>query len=277
MSSLLAVPVECRGPFKGNLYLSDRLDGSEFSENDVETLLRFATQVALAIDNQHLHGRLRELAVAEERARIARELHDGTAQVLSYVNVKAQAVREHLDSGRGAEAAAQLDQLARAAREVYADVRGGILTLRQAAAAERSLAERVRALVEEWRTEAGLGVELSLDGELALEPESEVQALRIVGEALANVRKHARAQRVVVGLSAVGEAVRLSIEDDGSGFEPGDLPPADLPRFGLQTMTERARLLGGSLRIESRRGGPTRVTAELPRRLGARSAGGKLS
>ncbi|MCG8461602.1 MAG: GAF domain-containing protein, partial [Holophagales bacterium] len=77
--SLLAVPVICRGPFRGNLYLSERLDGKPFTKLDEETLIRFASQTAIAVDNAHLHARVRSLAVVEERLRLSREMHDGQA------------------------------------------------------------------------------------------------------------------------------------------------------------------------------------------------------
>ncbi|MDX1645285.1 MAG: GAF domain-containing protein, partial [Thermoanaerobaculia bacterium] len=123
MSSLLAVPITCKSPFRGNLYVADKTTADEFSPEDEETLVRFATEAAIAIDNAHLHQRLRHLAVAEERALLAREMHDGMAQVLAYVNTKAQAVKRFLERGKSEQAAEQLDQLAAAAREVYTDVR----------------------------------------------------------------------------------------------------------------------------------------------------------
>lgn len=264
MKSLLAVPVECRGPFRGNLYLSDRIDRREFTEGDAETLQRFATQVGIAIDNQFLNRRLRDLAVAEERARISRDLHDGTAQVLAYVNAKAQAVREHLVAGNGAAAATQLDQLAAAAREVYSEVRKGIVTLREAAQQERSFAEELRALATSWASESGVELDLELDEALALQPEVEIQLLRVAGEALNNVRRHAGARRVRVRLAREDERVRLEIEDDGVGFDPQAPPPAPLPRFGLRSMQERVELVGGHLQLDSRNGGPTRVSVDLP-------------
>ncbi len=266
MKSLLAVPVECRGPFRGNLYLSDRVDRREFSEEDAETLQRFATQVGIAIDNQFLNRRLRELAVAEERSRISRDLHDGTAQVLAYVNTKAQAAREYLASDRRDEAIQQLDQLATAAREVYAEVRRGIVTLRDAARQERSFAEGLRALAEHWQDEVGVTVEHQLDPEVRIEPEAEIQLLRIASEALTNARKHARASRVVLVLETAREGIRLSVEDDGCGFDPAEPRQGERPGFGLHTMRERAESIGGTLRVESRPGGPTRMVAELPER-----------
>ena len=266
MRSLLAVPVDCQGPFRGNLYLAEKTGAAEFSEQDSETLVRFATQVAIAIDNHFLNRRLRELAVAEERARIARDLHDGTAQVLAYVNTKAQAVREYMSSGKTTEAAAQLDELARAAREVSTDVREGILGLRAAAQEDRSLAEALRALITGWSRDAGIEAQLAADEGVRLEPDRELQLLRIVQEALANVRKHSAARQVRVVLRRSLDAVEMEIEDDGGGFDPESLPRAELPRFGLATMAERARAMGGHFEVDSRPGGPTRLRIELPLR-----------
>jgi len=104
MHSLLAVPVICSGPFRGNLYLSQKLDGEPFSAEEEDTLARFASQAGIAVDNAHLHAQVGTLAVAQERLRLAHEMHDGQAQVLAYVNTKAQAVEELLRSGRSEEA-----------------------------------------------------------------------------------------------------------------------------------------------------------------------------
>ena len=129
----LAVPIDCQGPHSGNLHLTEKVSAAEFSAEDEQSLVRFATTAAIAIDNAHLHQKLSRLAVAEERLCIAHEMHDGLAQVLAYVNTKAQAVREFLKTGRTVQAEQQLEQLAAAAREVYADVRESIIGLRTAA------------------------------------------------------------------------------------------------------------------------------------------------
>src|SRR5204862_5198641 len=130
MRTLLAVPIGGSSPFKGNLYLTEKGDGRPFTADDEASLVRFATAAALAIDNAHASRGRRLVAVAEERLRIAREMHDGLAQVLAYVNTKAQAVNEFLALGDVDEARRQLDQLAAAAREVATDAREGILSLR---------------------------------------------------------------------------------------------------------------------------------------------------
>ncbi len=155
MGSLLAVPITCKSPFRGNLYVADKTTADEFSPEDEETLVRFGTEAEIAIDNALLHQRLRHLAVAEERALLAREMHDGMAQVLAYVNTKAQAVKRFLERGRTEQAAEQLDQLAAAAREVYTDVREGILALRSQPLEGRAFGEVLEEFVARWREQSG--------------------------------------------------------------------------------------------------------------------------
>lgn len=264
MRSLLAVPVDCRGPFHGNLYLADKIGEREFPQSDAETLQRFATQVAIAIDNHFVSRRLRELAVAEERARIARDLHDGTAQILAYVKTKAQVVREYFDAGKTDLARAHLDELSTAASDVLTDVREDILGLRIAGESGRSLAESLRGVLAAWRDQTGVSADLSVDDALRLAPERELQLLRIIQEALANVRKHAGARHLQLTMRREGDQLALEVLDDGVGFDPAAPPPAELERFGLSTMRERAEVLSGWLRVESQPGGPTRVVAQIP-------------
>ncbi len=220
MRSLLAVPINCKGPFKGNLYLSDKRSGDAFSGDDEETLERFAAQAALAIDNAHLHAQVGDLAVAQERLRIAHEMHDGLAQVLGYVNTKVQAANEYLRRGKSEEAKQQLRELADSAREAYTDVRESIIGLRALPNAERSLTDALREFVERWREQSGVAAELSIEPDLRLRPAVELQLIRIVQESLTNIRKHARATKARVDLRREGERLRVTIADDGTGFRP---------------------------------------------------------
>lgn len=264
MHSLLAVPIICKGPFRGNLYVTEKKTATEFSEEDENTLVRFATSASIAIDNAHLNLRLRSLAVAEERVRIARELHDGMAQVLAYVNTKAQAVKAYLDKGRTQEAGEQLEQLATAARDVYADAREGITALRTQMGPNQPLSAALQDYIKRWETQSGIPAELKLDGDLDLSPSVELQLLRVIQEALANARKHSGATKAVVSLHHSGGMIETSIEDDGSGFDPAIRSRAAFPRFGLAIMRERAESIGGSLEIDSAPGGGTRVRIRVP-------------
>lgn len=265
MKSLLAVPIPSRGGFRGNFYMSDKLDAAEFSARDEETLMRFAVAAANAIDSAALHEKLSSLAIAEERVRIAHELHDGMAQVLAYVNTKAQAVQELLARGRGADAEAQLEQLASAAREVYADAREGILGLRSGGP-DVPLGKALTEYLEHWRHQSGVEVEAEglEDESFALGAMAELQLMRIVQEALANVRKHAHASRVRVVFERDRDRVVATVSDDGRGFEPENINRRGFPRFGLATMRERAESVGALLRVDSGPSGGTRVRVELP-------------
>jgi len=264
MQSLLAVPVVCKGPFRGNLYLADKNDAPEFSAEDEDTLVRFATTAAIAIDNAYLHQRLNTLAVAEERLRIAHEMHDGLAQVLAYVNTKAQVVKELLRTDRSDDAARHLDELASAAREVYGDVRESIIGLRNAALPGRSLGDALHDYARSWEAQYGIVCRLKIDRDIRLPDNAELQLQRIVQESLANVRKHAQARHVDLTLQRTDSTVVATVQDDGLGFNPDLLGRAEFPRFGLSTMRERAESIGAAVRLDSSPGQGTRLTIEIP-------------
>ncbi|KAB2964022.1 MAG: GAF domain-containing sensor histidine kinase [Thermoanaerobaculia bacterium] len=266
MGSLLAVPILCSAPFRGNLYLAEKEHEPEFSAEDEQTLSRFATQSALAIDGAYLHVSQRSLAVAEERLRIAHEMHDGLAQVLASVNATAQAVREYLRAGRIDEATAQLDRLAAAAREVLTEVREGILALRAAGRTDRGMADILRDFVQQWQDQTGIEARVEVADGFLLPSDAELQVVRIAQESLANVRKHARAKAVAVTLEGGDGELRLEVRDDGRGFDPAAAGSSIPPRFGLATMRERAQAIGGRLAIDSSPGGGTCVTLRVPLR-----------
>lgn len=259
MHSLLAVPIPCKGPFLGNLYLTE----GEFTADDEETLVRFALQAALAIDNAHLHEQVADLAVAQERLRIAHEMHDGLAQVLGYVNTKVQAAEMYLKREKVEEAGAQLRELATSARQAYSDVRESIVGLRTLPGPDRSLAEVLREYLDRWEEMSRVGTSLRIDSSVQLRPSQELQIVRIVQEALTNVRKHAKATQARVEIAREGGKLVALIADDGLGFNAAARARGEFPQFGLSTMRERAESIGGTLTIDSAPGGGTRVRFEL--------------
>ncbi len=264
MHSLLAVPIVCKGPFRGNLYVTEKKSLPDFSDEDEHTLVRFATSAAIAIDNAHLNQKLRSLAVAEERVRIAGELHDGMAQVLAYVNTKAQAVKAYLDKDRPEQASEQLEQLAAAARDVYTDAREGIMALRTQVGPDQPFSDALEEYLSRWETQSGIDAKLEIEGDLDLSPTVELQLLRIIQESMANARKHSGATTTRVALRQADGFILGSIEDDGSGFDPSIRSRAAFPRFGLAIMRERAESIGGSLEVDTSPGKGTRVKIRLP-------------
>ena len=241
--------------------------GRRYGVDDVEMLSSLASQAAIALENDRLQRELREMAVRGERERIAREMHDGLAQVLGYVNTKSQAAAELLAVGRVDAARVQLSELAVAARSVYVDVREAILGLSSPIPPDRGL---VGAL-EEYATRFAEASKLVTLVEapdsvrsLVLAPDVQAQLFRIVQEALTNVRKHAAAQRVVVSFAMEEDSLVVQVEDDGRGMGGGATPAEDWPHYGMRTMQERAATVGADLRIEAVEPQGTRVVVRVP-------------
>jgi len=267
MKSFLGVPVISKGEVLGNLYLADKEDGGEFSAEDEELLTMFATQAAIAIENARLYAQVQTLATLTERERIAREIHDSLAQVLTYVHTKSQAVGELLRRGDLETATAQLEQLTETAFEVYADVREAILGLRTTVGRDRDLFSALEEYLQRFTEQSGIQVTLEVTPgpeAFPFRPECEIQLLRIVQEALTNVRKHAYATQAWIRFAVNGPWAVVTIEDNGRGFDPDHPRRSPWPCFGLQTMRERAEAIGGSLEVESRPGQGTQVTARIP-------------
>lgn len=264
MRSLLAVPVTCKSPFLGNIYLSEKLDGALFTTDDEETLERFAVQAAIAIDNAHLHAQAEEIATARERLRIAHEMHDGIAQVLGYVNTKVQAAKQYFRLGKTDEGNAQLEQLAVSARQAYSDVRESIVGLRTLPGSDRTLVDVLAEFLLHWKDQSGIETELAIDPALRLQASIELQIVRIIQESLTNVRKHARATRARVDVRRQDGQLVVSIQDDGAGFNPEATARGEFPKFGLTTMRERASSIHGSLDIDSSPGNGTTVRFTMP-------------
>ena len=264
MRSLLAVPINCKGPFVGNLYLSEKESGREFTAGDEETLERFAVQAAIAIDNAHLHRQVADLAVAQERLHIAHEMHDGIAQVLGYVNTKVQAATEYIRREKTEEGLIQLRELAAAAREAYGDVREAIVDLRTLPEPTRSFQEVLGEYIDRWKEQTGISTQLVVDGDLTLPNGIELQLVRIIQESLTNVRKHAKPTTAKVEVRRRDGNVQVTITDDGIGFAQDARSRSAFPRFGLSTMRERAQSIGGTFRVESTPGSGTSVHVEVP-------------
>ncbi|MEK7777005.1 MAG: GAF domain-containing sensor histidine kinase, partial [Chloroflexota bacterium] len=277
MTTFLGVPIRYKGQVVGSLYLAERADGALFTESDEEVVQLFANQAAVAIQNARLYEQIQVLAVETERTRLSREMHDGLAQVLAYVNTKAQAVEAFLTQGDIPEAEAQVRELSQAARQVYKDIREGILALRTQIGPERNLKEVLEEYVSEYQLQLGKPVEVRWElqpGDMDLSPLQEVQIVRIVQEALTNVRKHADASHVVVGFMARDTDLEIEVRDDGKGFNPLAVRRGDWPHLGLQTMQERAEAIGGSFDIDSTPGRGTLVRVRVPRAVQRRVGGG---
>ncbi len=234
---------------------------------EVQLLDSMAEWLALGLENAHLYQQVQDMAVLQERERIAHEMHDGIAQLLGYVNAHTLAVRKLLADGRVAEGREELAKMGEVARDLYADVREGILSLRTAARPSGGLLPSLQEYAERYTDLSGVQVHLqgaAALGSTSLSPATEIQLMRILQEAMSNVRKHAMATRVEITCQQADGHLHVTIADDGHGFDLARLPATGWPRFGLQTMQERAAAVGGSLRIDSAPGRGTRVEVLVP-------------
>ncbi|MCZ7574243.1 MAG: histidine kinase [Ardenticatenaceae bacterium] len=210
--------------------------------------------------------RVQDLAVLEERDRLAREMHDGFAQALSVLNLTARAARQAMLAGDTPQAAQALEALTQVVDQTYADVREAISGLRTPVSHKEGLIATVRQYLEEFELQYGITTEFEADGttDLAFTATQEIQLLRIVQEALSNVRKHADAQRVRVRFQRVNDAIRITIADNGTGFDLAAVERSARRTFGLAIMQERAESLGGVLRLHSRAVAGTTVKVQIP-------------
>jgi len=262
--SALDVPLLFRGRALGVLAAFDKLtDGPQFGSEDELLLQGFAASAATAVHTAQsvTEERLRQsLAAAEqERRRWARELHDETLQGLGALRVLLSSALKN-DSPQARDEMVR-DAVAQIGHEIES-LRGLITELRPAALDELGLAPAIESLVQRTSTLQGLEVDarIDLDGEQRLDPELESAVYRLVQEALTNISKHARAERVELEVVREPDAVRLLVRDDGQGFDTAS-PTAG---FGLSGMRERVELARGTLDVESEEGRGTTVTARIP-------------
>jgi signal transduction histidine kinase len=262
MTSLLGVPVRLKNRTIGNLYLTDKHGAAEFSEDDQRLVELFALHAGIAIENARLHEAVQRLAVVDERERIGKDLHDGIIQSLYGIALSLEDVPE-LMATEPADATGRVDQAIDAVNATIGELRRFIVGLRPELIDETDLVGLLAALVDQVRQSGPIDVALDVTGsppELPAHTRGEL--LHIAREALSNVARHAQASKVRVVLATEDHAVRLEIDDDGRGFE--QTAPALDGHFGLANMRDRAGALGGSLAIDSRRPGGTRIIVRIP-------------
>lgn len=248
---------------EGVLILAHR-DTQALSDARLPLLGLLANQATLAVRNARAYLYSEELAIGEERNRIAREIHDGVAQSLAFSAIKLELV-ERLISKDPERASAEIQQIRQILREQIKEVRRSIFALRPIDLERYGLVETVRKYVQDFGEQNGLKAHLEIEGEVHLPPSDEAGLFRILQESLNNVAKHARASNVWVRLEG-GEYATLTVRDDGVGFDPQAVSGrvSSAGGLGLGQMRERMESHGGRYRVESAPGQGTLVTAQLP-------------
>ncbi len=258
-NAYLNIPLLIRDEVYGSLGLFYN-HTRQFSEEEIDLALAFSVQAALAIENARLRAHAEKTAVAAERSRLARDLHDAVTQTLFSASLIAE-VLPRLWVRNPQEGQRRLEELRQLTRGALAEMRTLLLELRPSALAEADLGELFKHLSEAFSSRARVPVEFSIQGSLDLSAEVKVALYRIAQEALNNIAKHAVADHAIMRITCIENTINLTIQDDGCGFNPTSVSPEHL---GLGIMRERAESIQASLQIESQPGKGTRIVASWP-------------
>ncbi|HET9344410.1 MAG TPA: GAF domain-containing sensor histidine kinase [Candidatus Limnocylindrales bacterium] len=271
MHTFLGVPIAVQGRSIGNLYLTDKESGEEFSEADQRLVETFALHAGIAIENARLHEQVSRLAVVDERERIGKDLHDGIIQSLYAVGLSLEDVPElvHEDPD---EVERRVERAIDSLHLTIRDIRNFIFGLRPELLSGTSLERGLAAIVEEFRHNSIIDVELEVAD--AAEPGAEATAhlLGIANEALSNIARHSGATQATLAVDAApGGALRFVIRDNGHGFDPSS-EVGGFGHHGLSNMRSRIDTIGATMAIDSDATGTT-IEVRLPRAAGAPTDG----
>ncbi|MCI0687722.1 MAG: GAF domain-containing sensor histidine kinase [Sporichthyaceae bacterium] len=263
LGAFIGMPILDGADILGAIYLANPRNRAEFSTDDERLLGVLAAHAAIALTNARLYERSRELTLVEERQRIAHELHDAVAQKLFSLRLTAQAAGA-LVSRDPARAATELAAVSRLAAEAQDELRQVVAELMPADLADHGLVETLRRRVALLDRVHAAAVTFQADGVRRLPAATEEAILRVAQEALHNALRHGGAASVTVRLLGRPGGVELEIIDDGLGFDPAAVRTGGSSGLGLASMRERARSVGGSLRVRSRAGSGTTIHLEVP-------------
>lgn len=245
-----------------NLYFFNSHPVSRQEKSLLETI---GQHLGVAIENQRLRSREKELAVFEERNLLAQELHDSIAQGLAFLNIQVQLLQDSLRKNRTDEAMQTAGQLREGVQESYDHVRELLVHFRTRPL-QTDLDTAIATALQKFEKQTGIVTELTIiGGGTPLLADDSVQIMHVVQEALSNTRKHAQARHVSVTVYRQFGELEIEIRDDGVGFDPMNEPKVMSDwHVGLKIMRERTDRIGGECRITSKTGEGTRVKLRLP-------------
>ena len=260
LKDVLGVPILQGSQVLGFIFAACKRDAGGFTERDERLLSLFAAHAAIALTNARLYERSRELTAAQERARLARDLHDAVSQKLFSVRAKARAAAL-LVARDPARATAEIDSVAALAGEAHAELRAVIDGLAPPDLAASGLVGSVRSYAVLVGRSYGVAVRVVADELPALDEQRETVLYRVAQEAITNALRHSGSTDVTVRLAARPRGVVLEVRDRGGGFDPDHTSGG----LGLESMRERAASAGGTLAITAAEGNGTSVRLTVPR------------
>jgi signal transduction histidine kinase len=264
--SAISVPVYFRDAVIGRVFLVDPCIPLFERESAIQLGQRIASEIAPAAHNGFRLRRLRSRAEARERARIARELHDGVLQSISAAEIRVDLVRRKI-SKFAAEDAAELSSIQAALSSEARGLRMMTRRMQTSAATPNDLQQALGDVITRFERDTGIAVRFETDFDVQVESRTRHEIVRIVQEGLTNIRKHSGARHVMVRLASMGGTVRLVIEDDGRGFSfSGRRSQRELEVMsaGPLIIRERVRALRGELNVVSMPGKGARLHVKVP-------------
>jgi len=267
VKSAVAVPLMEKGKVIAVAFAYTVDDYRRFTREEIALAQGIGNMLGLVIQNAQLYERSKLVTVMEERARLSREIHDGVAQTLGAMQLKASQLEGSLSDDRVAESQGHLSELQEMISRAYRDLREAMFGLRTVVEPGMDLVRVLRRFLDHYQVQYGLDARFEAKGNepVTLDEETQAQAMRILQEALRNVRRHAGTGRATVRLERQRDGLRICVVDEGQGFDRALLQGKDDSRhLGLHTMRERAASVGGTVTVDSEPGQGTRVVLQLP-------------
>jgi len=264
--SLVSIPLLAADQVVGTVELASK-EAHAWSEDEIRWLELVGRSVGNLVSIVQLSEKVRSLAVMQERTRLSQEIHDGLAQLVGSLRVWAEETRLAADDGDLQTVQTTCSKIEQAARDAYASLREEMLELRDTVVPGKDIIPVLSEYLSRFQRNSGIKTRLVLDKTLKqqpalqLPPQSEIQLLRIIQEALTNVRKHAGAKLASVSLSLQENWLVVNIQDDGAGFS---LDQVSSDSLGLRIMRERAASIDGEIELLTSPGEGTTLTVRLP-------------
>jgi two-component system, NarL family, nitrate/nitrite sensor histidine kinase NarX len=262
--SMISVPLQSRDITYGIMTLYSKRSHA-FSGSNRHLLVAISHHIGVAIENSQLYTKAMESARLEERWFISQELHDNIAQSLAYLNMQTKIIEDRLRTESKDQALEKFHQIRKVIHDTNQDVRNMLTDFRTEIKEDERLESALKKYCESFRERAGIGAEFVQKGDFPLLPQAiQTQVFRMVQESLSNIRKHAGAGKAIVTLRSGHSGLRITVEDNGKGFDLRSAQDPARRHMGLSILKERAASFHGSVRIATGPGRGTLVEIDIP-------------
>ena len=239
-----------------------------FTDQQIELGSGLASIIAPAIENARLYAEVEKIAMLEERASLAQEIHDDLAQSIYAIQFRIFLASDSLTTGEITQAKARVDEVQNMLNQVNGSVRELIFNLRAVSTIDKSFLTTLEDYLESYHQNYGLDIQLETDEEAiaSLNGIVGVHTIRIIQETLSNAHRHGHASRVCISITRKNQGVCICVEDNGIGFDISQIEGPDQQHYGIATMWERAKKISGDFSLESETGHGARIMLYLPDR-----------